>query len=298
MIFIVSLHINLKSQMTRVQKLSIFLMKLKLRIASSISHRWGARLAFTIFSTPFRKPRPVAPPIFESANEFIIKVNGLKIAGYRWNHESNKKVLIVHGFESRAYNFYRYVSPLIEQGYAVYAMDAKAHGKSQGKTIILPEYVEMMNCLQKTYGIFGTFISHSFGGIATCLFHESIGNPDTKLVLIAPATETTSAVSRFAKFFSLKDKTTHAIYELIKERSGNSVSYYSLKRIAPLLQNPILWIHDKDDNITPLEDVEPVISMNLPNVQFMITEGLGHRQIYKENKVVERVVDFIVKQGN
>jgi pimeloyl-ACP methyl ester carboxylesterase len=281
--------------MTRAQKLTIFLIKLKLKTTSAISASWGAKIAFTIFSTPFRKPRPVPPPIFEESDEFIINVNGLKIAGYRWNHQSPQKVLIAHGFESRAYNFYRYIKPLIENGYAVYAMDAKAHGKSEGKTIILPEYVAMMSCLENTYGRFDGLIAHSFGGIATCLFQESFRNSNARLALIAPATETSSAVSRFTEYFSLGDKTKNAIFDLIKERSGNDVSYYSIKRIAPLLSNPILWVHDKNDDITPLKDVQPLIELNLPNIQFLITEGLGHRQIYKENEVVKRVVDFIAK---
>ncbi len=281
--------------MTTGQKLAIFLLKCKIKFSSAISPKWGARLAFTVFSTPFRRPRSVPPPIFEEANEFTILVNNLLIAGYRWNHEAPRRILIVHGFESRAFNFYRYIKPLIEHGFAVYAMDAKAHGKSEGKTIILPEYVEMMSCLEKTYGRFDGFIAHSFGGIATCLFQESNVNKNAKLVLIAPATETSSAISRFADYFSLGEKTQKAIIDLIRERSGNPVSYYSIKRIAPLLPNPMLWVHDKDDKITPLKDVEPLMEMNLPNIEFMITKGLGHRQIYKENEVVKRVVDFIVK---
>lgn len=281
--------------MTRTQKLMILLLKLRLQVSSVISVKWGAALAFSIFSTPFRKPRPVAPPIFEEAEEFTITVNGLMIAGYRWNHHAAKKVLIVHGFESRAYNFYRYVTPLIERGYAVYAMDAKAHGKSEGKTIILPEYVEMMVCLEEEFGRFDGFIAHSFGGIATCLFMELNSNPEAKIVLIAPATETFSAINRFAKYFSLSEKTKNAIFNLIKERSGKPVSYFSIKRIAPLISNPIYWIHDKNDNITPIADLEPVIDMKLPNIEFKITQGLGHRQIYKENEVVKTVVAFIAK---
>lgn len=280
--------------MTRIQKLTIFLLKLRLQISSTLSAKWGAKLAFKVFSTPFRKPRPIPPPIFEEADEFTITVNDLLIAGYRWNHHAQKKILIVHGFESRAYNFYRYVKPLIDEGYAVYAMDAKAHGKSEGKTIILPEYVDMMNCLENIYGRFDGFIAHSFGGIATCLFQEMNNNTQAKLVLIAPATETSSAVRRFSDYFKLSEKTTNAIFELIKERSGNAVSYYSIKRIAPLLKNKILWIHDRNDDITPLSDVEPLIMKNLPNIEFMITEELGHRQIYKENKVVKKVVEFII----
>ena len=124
-------------------------------------------------------------------------------------------------------------------------------------------------------------------------FQEKHNNPAAKLVLIAPATETSSAVARFCKFFSLSNDLKDAIFKLIEDRSGNKVSFYSIKRIAPLLPNPILWIHDKDDDITPLDDVKPILEMKLPNIEFMITNGLGHRKIYKDNQVVKKVVDFI-----
>lgn len=279
--------------MKTAQKLAISILTLKLHISAAVSTRWGARVAFKIFSTPFQKPRTLAPQIFKEADEFSITVNDLTIAGYRWNSQSTKKVLILHGFESRAYNFYRYVGPLIEKGFAVYAMDAKAHGKSQGKTIIVPEYTKMVEVLEGTYGRFDGFISHSFGGIALSLFQESFNNPKAKMVLIAPATETSSAISRFCTFFSLSDRLKQAIFDLILDRSGNQVAYYSIKRIVSLINNPILWIHDKNDDITPLNDVKPVIEMKLPNIEFMITEGLGHRRIYKDEQVVNKVVAFI-----
>jgi fermentation-respiration switch protein FrsA (DUF1100 family) len=62
---------------------------------------------------------------------------------------------------------------------------------------------------------------------------------------------------------------------------------------VPYLKNPVLWIHDKDDDITPLSDVSPLIDLAPDNIEFMITEGLGHRKIYKDNRVQKKVIDFL-----
>lgn len=276
------------------QQLIIFYLRTKLNLASAISITWGAKLAMKIFSTPYRKPRPVPPPIFKNCEEFDIHVNSTRIHGYRWNAESEKKVLIVHGFESRAYNFDRYISPLLNQGFGVYAMDAKAHGKSEGKTIVLPEYVEMISSLEGKYGKFHGFIAHSFGGIAISLHQENHPEQIAKLVLIAPATETITAIRLFCNFFRLNERIKFAIHDRIKEISGKDPSYYSINRIAPKLKNPILWIHDTDDDITPLKDVQALIELKLPHIDFIITEGLGHRKIYKENKVVKRTIEHLL----
>ena len=55
----------------------------------------------------------------------------------------------------------------------------------------------------------------------------------------------------------------------------------------------VLWIHDENDDITPLDDALKVKEDNHPNVEFMITKGLGHRKIYRDNTVVDAIVKFL-----
>lgn len=279
--------------MNTAQKLTLFSLKSSIKIASFFSPQWGASVAFNIFCTPYRKPRNVAPPIFDQAKTLSVQVEGLAIHGYQWNAESDKRILILHGFESRAYNFDRYVTPLLNKGYGVVAMDGKAHGNSEGKTTTAPEYAAMIKVLEEQLGKFDGFISHSFGGIALCLYQENHNNPAAKMVLIAPATETQSAIDLFSRFFGLNAKIRASIYAYIKKKSGNDISHYSINRIAPKLTNPILWIHDKDDDITPLSDLKPLLELSPANIEFMITEGLGHRKIYKDTAVIKRIIDFI-----
>lgn len=281
-------------RLKKAQLIIVFLLRLKIHLAAHISTKWAASMAFKIFCTPYRKPSTYKPPVFQKAEEFQINVEGTRIHGYSWKNNLNGPIaLIVHGFESRAYNFDRYINPLLKNGYQVYAMDAKAHGKSGGKTITVPEYVEMIYQLEKKIGKIEAFLSHSFGGLATAMFQDKYNNPSAKLVLIAPATETTSALDLFCRFFRLGKEVRDAIYRLILDKSGKEASYLSIKRVIPTISNPVLWIHDRDDEITPLSDVTPLLEANLPHIEFMITEGLGHRKIYKENAVVKKVIAFL-----
>jgi len=249
-------------------------------------------MAFEIFCTPFQKPRPVAPPIFKKSEEFSISVNGFRIWGYKWNENASSKILIVHGFESRAYNFDRYVTPLVKKGYAVYAMDAKAHGKSEGKTITAPETAEMIKVLEDLVGRFDGYICHSFGGISVAIHQELYNHPPARLVFLAPATETSTALEKFCSFFRLGKALQEEMDNLIFERAGVRAAHYSIKRIIPKISNPVLWIHDENDDITPLSDVKPLIDSKPEHVEFLITKGLGHRKIYKENQVQKKVIDF------
>ncbi len=279
--------------MKLAQQIIINTYRARLNFMSVFSSKWAAKSGFAIFCTPHRKPRNVPPPIFEKCKTFSLVVDNQKLWGFSWNASAERKALIIHGFESRSYQFDRYISPLIKKGYAVYAMDAKAHGESDGKTIVLPEYVAMIKVLSDKVGNFDAYISHSFGGMAISLYLEQFPNPTAKVVLLAPATETSTAIRFFCSFFQLNASVKHEIDNLVLQKSGKPVSFYSMKRIVPTLGNSILWIHDTDDDITPYADMKPLMDSEIENVEFLITEGLGHRRIYKENKVVKKVMEFL-----
>lgn len=279
--------------MTKTQQMMLSFFKTKIRLASLASVKWSAQIAFDMFSTPYRKSKKPKPSIFKQAENIKINVNGCLINGYKWNPEAKKQILILHGFESRAYKFDMYIHPLLKNDWGITAMDAKAHGKSEGKQIILPDYVAMIEKLELQYGKFSAYLAHSFGGIAVSLYLEKYKNELAKLVLIAPATETDTAIRLFSKIVGLKEQVRLAINELVLERSGKSIDFYSIKRIIPLLSNQILWVHDKNDKITPLADVHQLIESSPTHVEFYITEGLGHSRIYKEPVVIEKVIDFL-----
>jgi pimeloyl-ACP methyl ester carboxylesterase len=279
--------------MTRTQQMMLAFFKTKIRLASIASVRWGAQIAFDMFSTPYRKSKKPKPAIFKKAENIKLNVNGCLINGYKWNHDAKKQLLILHGFESRAYKFDMYIAPLLKLGWGITAMDAKAHGKSEGKQIILPDYVSMIETLENQYGKFNGYLAHSFGGIAVSLHLEKSPNSAAKLVLIAPATETETAIGLFSKIVGLSEEVRTTIDDLVLDRSGKPTSFYSIKRIVPNLSNKVLWVHDQNDKITPLKDVQPLIDQNPDHVTFIITNGLGHSRIYKDEKVIDKVVDFL-----
>jgi pimeloyl-ACP methyl ester carboxylesterase len=279
--------------MKTAQQLVIFYLRAKLNIMAAISTKWAVKTAFKIFSTPYRKPRSVAPPIFEKSSEIKLRVNGLNLYGYAWQTDRTDKILILHGFESRAYNFDRYIQPILKAGYGVYAMDAQAHGKSEGKTITVPEYVDMLRELEKQTGKFSGYMAHSFGGLAISLYKEQERDHLSKIVLIAPATETSSAINLFVRFFRLSSAMKEGINDYILKKSGKTTDYYSVKRAMLQIANPVLWIHDEDDDITPIEDIKPLLDEQPENIEFMITRGLGHRKVYKDNNVVKKIISFL-----
>lgn len=280
--------------MNLAQKIAVNMIRAELNILGVISKRKAAKRALTYFCTPFGGKSKKIPRAYELAEKIDFDLDGKKIKGYRFNHPATTKVLIIHGFESSAKNFDRYVAPFVRKGYEVLLFDAPAHGRSEGKQITLPDYKKTLEEVCRIFGPIHRFMAHSYGGLALAHLLEVMPHDEnTKAVLIAPATETVSAIQSFFKMLDLKDDIRKEFDQLIYDRSGVWPDYFSIQRTLPHIRASILWIHDEEDEVTPLKDTVSIQEAGYPNVEFMITKGLGHRKIYRENKVQRRVVDFL-----
>lgn len=266
----------------------------KFKLLASISKKKAAEKAFELFCTPQRRNIKPLPKIFEQAEPLHFSIDDIRVHGWRWNKDAGRKVLILHGFESSAVNFDRYVKPLTKKGYEVLAFDAPAHGKSGGRQINAPLYKRTIQEIIKRYGPVQSFMAHSFGGLALSLaLEETSHTNDYRMVLIAPATETTTAIDFFFSFLHLDAAIRPEFDKIILKKGGVSPDYYSIRRAMKHIRAKVLWLHDENDDTTPISDVKKVKAENFPNIEFVITKGLGHRRIYRDNKVVKAVVDFL-----
>ena len=286
--------------MKLTQRLAIGYIQTKFKVLTIVSKKKTAEKAFELFSTPYlksKKKKTIANA--EELSFTMHKTSGKKekitIKGYRWNHPAVQKVLLLHGFGSAAYKFEQYAAPLVKKGYEVLAFDAPAHGESEGNTTNAIDYSAMIKKVIEQYGPVQGFVAHSFGGIALSLALEEIKHDkDTRIVFIAPATETTTAVDAAFTMLKLKDPVVREEFEkIIVEVGGKPTSWYSIRRAAKNISAEILWFHDEDDKITPLADALKVKEDNHPHINFVITKGLGHQKIYKDTVVKKQVVDFL-----
>ena len=113
------------------------------------------------------------------------------------------------------------------------------------------------------------------------------------MALIAPATETTTAIDHFFRFLRLDFALRKEFEKRIIELGGKPTAWYSIRRALKNIRAKVLWFHDEEDNITLLSDALKVKEENYSGVEFVITKGLGHQRIYRDNKVSRAVVEFL-----
>jgi alpha-beta hydrolase superfamily lysophospholipase len=259
-----------------------------------MSKRLAAEKAFELFTTPPSRVKKEVPVHYHKAENLSFSFQKFKIYGYRWNCPQDKKVLILHGFESSSVKFEKYITPLVKKGYEVLAFDAPAHGRSTGKIINAVDYKNFILHILAVYGPITNFITHSFGGLALSLALEELPHDESwKVVFIAPATESVRAMNNFFQFVGLDDEVKAEFQKLVEEANGKPLSWYSVSRAAANNKAQVLFLQDKQDLQTPYEDVAPILEKGYPNFRFVITDGLGHRRIYKDAASIRTIMEFL-----
>jgi pimeloyl-ACP methyl ester carboxylesterase len=270
----------------------------KFRVLGLFSPDKAAKSAFQLFCTPYTRKRTFETPvIFKKANKLSFTLKGETIHGFTWKPviSSGKKLLICHGFDSLSYRFERYIEPLLEKGFEIFAFDAPAHGLSTGKTITGLLYRDLVLKASQLHGPFKVIMAHSFGCLGVSLAIEKLaGKLPDKLVLIAPATETTRSLIDFCRYLKITEEVKRGLEKEIESIGGLPVEWYSVARVIKSVSIPTLWLHDLKDQITPYEDMKHLRELNLEHIEFEITEGLGH-SLYRKDEVAEKIMTFLDK---
>ena len=160
---------------SKLQKLSQVRLKLayqaillKGKIAQKISLQLGTKHAIKLFRAPikFKTPKRELPMISASRKELVM-IDELQkeIMVYHYGN-SDKKVLLIHGWSGRGTQLFKIADVLLENGYSVISFDAPAHGHSSGSQTMMNEFVISIKVLSEKYGPFEFGIGHSLGGMA------------------------------------------------------------------------------------------------------------------------------------
>jgi pimeloyl-ACP methyl ester carboxylesterase len=279
-----------------VQKnLAIRFYRTKLNLLGLVSKEQAGKEAFRLFCTPLSRYKGKQAAVFTNAEALQFQLDGKTIRGFRCNPTGIKRIMILHGFASSCHKFDKYAQELIKKNYEVLAFDAPAHGASDGKTVNALEYAEMITKVNSLYGPVDGYLAHSFGGMGLSLALENLPHSaETKVVLIAPATETSSAIDGAFTILGIRKQLLRdCLDDHIFRISGQQASWFSIRRAMQKIKASVLWIHDEDDRITPIKDVIKVKEDGHSHIQFIFTNGLGHQKIYRDHTVRTAILDFL-----
>lgn len=261
-----------------------------LNASSYISSKYASNKALKLFATP-RKGNYISQQeaVIDSAVVETLTYENLDIKTYRWAGR-NKTILLAHGWESNASRWDYLLEDLKEQDYNIVALDAPAHGNSDGNQFNAILYSEFINIVIKKFQP-EILIGHSVGGMASvfCLHNHDLPSIEKLVILGAPA-HFTGVFSRYKQMMGYNKRISKGLDNIVSERFGQSVDYFSAANFTKDFKFKGLIVHDKKDKIIPYEDAL-LFANRYKNSKLITTEGFGHG--LKDKSITPKIIEFI-----
>lgn len=263
------------------------------KFLEAISPKLAMLFAAKLFVRPIKHKIPKREiHMVQKSSQSKLFVPSLKknIVVYNYG-ESDKKILLVHGWSGRGTQLVKIADEMLKLGYSTISFDAPAHGKSDGKTTIMTEFIASIIEIEKQFGPFEFAIGHSLGGmsILNAIKQNLIVK---KAIIIGSGDIIQDVIDDFIQKLQLKPKIGLLLKNHFEKKYNEPMENYSASFSAKSVTIPVLIIHDKDDDDVALKAAHN-IHKHLKNSTIMITEGLGHRKILGDTKVIESIKEFI-----
>ncbi|ADL51833.1 alpha/beta hydrolase [Clostridium cellulovorans] len=247
----------------------------------------------------------------QNSKELTIESHdGLKLVGYfvPSKVETNKLVVLAHGYTSKAKEMSAFAEYYYSQGFNVFAPDDRGHGKSEGKYIGMgiadaPDYIAWMRLLINQLGEDTEIVLHgvSMGGATVMTLS---GNSDLP--------KNVKAIIEDCGYTSVKEEFKYQLKQMFNLPSFpiiNVTSVYSKIRIGYNFNEdsaikqvkksttPIFFIHGDKDDFVPFNMVQKLFDAAECEKELWTVPEAGHATSYYLNKeeYEKRIYNFYSK---
>ena len=263
------------------------------KLISFISPKLITLFAAKLFTTPIKHKIPKRELEMDRKSvQKLIPVPAInkEVVLYQYG-KSEKKILLVHGWSGRGTQLFKISDELLKAGYSTISFDAPAHGKSPGKTTIMVDFIATILEIEKQFGPFEAAIGHSLGGMSV-LNAIKKGLKVNHAVVIGSGDIVEDIMDDFVAKLELKPSVSTLLRLHFEKKYGEKMNSYSAFLAAKETTIPVLVIHDNNDPEVPVK-AGIHIHEYLKNGELLLTDGLGHRKILGNPKVIERTIQFI-----
>lgn len=280
---------SIHTQSLKIPKIILLTSKL----ISFISPKLITLFAAKLFTTPIKHKIPKRELEMDRTSiQKLISIPAInkEVVVYEYG-KSEKKILLVHGWSGRGTQLFKIADELLNNGYSTISFDAPAHGKSPGKTTIMVDFIATILEIDKQFGPFEVAIGHSLGGMSV-LNAIKQGLTVQHAVVIGSGDIVEDIIDDFIAKLQLKASVSKHLRMHFEKKYREKMNDYSAFLAAKETSIPVLVIHDNDDPEVPVKAGKHIYE-HLKNGELLLTDGLGHRKILGNPKVMERIIQFI-----
>lgn len=257
-------------------------------------------------------------------HQFFKTWDGYELYFQSWIPEKKKGTLVVlHGLAEHSGRYRFFIDYFLNQGWALYLMDQRGHGKSPGHRTHADQFQDLVDDLERFVGLVREIegkhplflVAHSFGGQVGVNYLARqpkeiqgavLSGPNLKLSMPVSTLKKVvgTAASRFLPTFQIPsdlhapwvshDEAVVRAYEedpLVGRKISLKLGAEILKNLeevmalAPEIKTPLLIVHGGDDKITAAEGSKQFFEgLTLKDKQLKIYPGYFHETFNEVGK--------------
>lgn len=263
---------------------------------SVMNYLWGK-----MFTARKRSLKPPHEKILAQAEQGSFEVTlfdnaKVKLTTYSWG-EGERTLLLLHGWESKAADYYKLIPLLVARGYKVLSLDFPAHGHSEGVQTSLPEFIKVVQTYMSQHPIIETIIAHSLGGTAAATWLNEQHNAQLKqLIMIGSPIIPKNFFEGAFNFFGIRNNVKALFYDKARHKFGKGIEDFALQNELNTSKQTtqVYGLYDIKDKVVSIEEVKAYVTQN-PTIQMQYFDGVGHHQMIKNSEVIQVCVDILAK---
>ncbi len=245
------------------------------------------------------KPRPYLKTykhddILKSGKEFFLPVKDTGKYLRVIEIGEGPAVIVAHGWASSLHQMTSFIPKLLAQGFSVVVYDQPAHGKSTSVSTNLFDFIRSLEAIIKYKKDIHAIIAHSMA-CSAALYNLHLFQWIKKGVLIAPHYDFEEELIRWFNSRGMPEELMRDFVTYLENRFHLELDGINPKNVAPFLNHTdIMLIHDEGDRYAPIKGSEK-LHLNLPKSELTRTSGLGHAKILHDEKIINDIVQFLIK---
>jgi triacylglycerol esterase/lipase EstA (alpha/beta hydrolase family) len=263
-----------------------------INLLSKIHLNLASKLSYFFFSTPFKGKLDIneLPTLLKEADLVFCETAKNRYAVYHWAG-AGSKILLIHGWESNSSRWEQLIVELKKYAFDIYAIDAPAHGLTNGKRFNVFDYSLCIANFQEKYQI-PFIVGHSIGGTSVMYYLTHYPIVVKKVVILGAPSEFENLISNFADNLKLNQKIYNQLIKFLNEKYKYPVLDFSIAKFCESLNIEGKIIHDQTDDVISINE-GLIINKNWANSTFESTKDLGHS--LQDQKVFDSIIAFFKK---
>ncbi|MGL5354167.1 MAG: alpha/beta hydrolase [Clostridium sp.] len=242
----------------------------------------------------------------EHENLEIESSEGFKLKGYYYNKypNSNKVMIIHHGYTANHYVCLQFMDMFFEEGFNVLLVDMRSHGDSDGQYITygqkeqedLDLWVDLIRNRIGADGVIGLH-GQSMGG-ATVLMYGGNYSEKVDFVIADCAYSSGKEIIRYQ--FKQSDAPFFPVYNILRRECKKKCDF-DMDKISPMdaikdKDIPVMFVHGTGDTVVPVTMSEEMFKAKVGDKnKLVIIPGAVHVGAYSKDKktYVNAIKEFI-----